>query len=71
MHKTDRVANLTVDELRAIIREEIERATRIAPQVADRTLVTSDLSDFPQDDLGSWPEGITLRREEIYDDDGR
>lgn len=27
--------------------------------------------DFPVDDLGPWPEGLSLRREELYGDDGR
>ena len=27
--------------------------------------------DFPVDDLGPWPEGLSLRREDMYDDDGR
>ena len=31
----------------------------------------SILEGFPTYDLGPWPEGLTLRREEIYGDDGR
>ena len=27
--------------------------------------------DFPAVDMGPWPEGFTVRREEIYDDAGR
>ncbi len=27
--------------------------------------------DFPVDDLGPWPEGLSLRRENMYGDDGR
>ena len=30
-----------------------------------------DLLDFPVDDLGPWPEGLSLRREDLYGDDGR
>lgn len=26
---------------------------------------------FPVDDLGQWPEGLSLRREDMYGDDGR
>lgn len=26
---------------------------------------------FPVDDWGPWPEGLSLRREDLYDDDGR
>jgi hypothetical protein len=27
--------------------------------------------NFPVDDLGPWPEGLSLRREDMYGDDGR
>lgn len=27
--------------------------------------------DFPIDDPGPWPEGLSLRREDMYGDDGR
>jgi hypothetical protein len=27
--------------------------------------------DFPVDDLGPWPEGLSLRREDMYGDEGR
>lgn len=29
------------------------------------------VEDLPKHDLGPWPEGLSLRREDIYDDDGR
>jgi hypothetical protein len=32
---------------------------------------TSKDLDFPVDDLGPWPEGLSLRREDMYGDDGR
>lgn len=31
----------------------------------------SEPLDFPVDDLGPWPEGLSLRREDLYGDDGR
>jgi len=64
----NRVGDLTLDELRAIIREEIERTALAAPT---EDLRNSDLSDFPVDDVGPWPEGLTLHREDMYGDDGR
>ena len=27
--------------------------------------------DFPIDSWGKWPEGLSLRREDMYDDNGR
>jgi hypothetical protein len=31
----------------------------------------SALDDLPSHDLGAWPEGMSLRREDLYGDDGR
>jgi hypothetical protein len=30
-----------------------------------------DIDALPTHDLGPWPEGLSLRREDIYDEDGR
>ena len=30
-----------------------------------------DADDLPTLDLGPWPEGLSLRREDMYGDDGR
>lgn len=30
-----------------------------------------DVNALPTIDLGPWPEGVTLRREDMYGDDGR
>jgi hypothetical protein len=30
-----------------------------------------DPNDLPRHDLGPWPEGLSLRREDMYGDDGR
>ena len=30
-----------------------------------------DVKDLPEHDLGPWPEGLSLRREDMYGDDGR
>jgi hypothetical protein len=27
--------------------------------------------EFPVDDLGPWPDGLSLRKEDMYGDDGR
>jgi hypothetical protein len=36
-----------------------------------KTATDQEPLDFPVDDLGPWPEGLSLRREDIYGDDGR
>ena len=30
-----------------------------------------NIDDLPSHDLGPWPEGLSLRREDMYGDDGR
>jgi len=30
-----------------------------------------DIDALPTHDLGPWPEGLSLRREDMYDEDGR
>lgn len=30
-----------------------------------------DLDSLPSHDMGPWPRGMSLRREDIYDDEGR
>lgn len=32
---------------------------------------SAGLDDFPVLDVGPWPEGLSLRREDVYDDWGR
>lgn len=68
------VADLTVDELVAHLREELQELVRqevrealtqpndaLAPEQGERSLM-----DWEVFDLGPWPEGLTLRREEMY-----
>jgi hypothetical protein len=42
----------------------IEEASTATPRPAP-------LDDFPVIDVGPWPEGLSLRREDMYGDDGR
>jgi len=57
---TDRIAEVEdfVDFLR-------ERAA------ARKSTASKKPLDFPVDDLGLWPEGLSLRRVDMYGDDGR
>ena len=44
----------------------------VIEEQADREQpTTSALDDFPVDHLGAWPEDLSLRREDLYSDDGR
>ncbi len=57
---TERIAE--VEDFVDFLRE------RAAPR---KTSAKKKLVDFPVDDLGPWPEGLSLRREDMYGDDGR
>ncbi|MGI8588890.1 MAG: hypothetical protein ACR2M0_14575 [Chloroflexia bacterium] len=47
-----------------VLDEEPEEAT--PPTAAGPHL----LMDFPADDVGPWPADLSLRREDLYDDEG-
>ena len=36
-----------------------------------KATISSESLNFPVDDLGPWPEGLSLRREDMYGDNGR
>ncbi len=36
-----------------------------------KTVTSKQSLDFPVDDLGPWPDGLSLGREDMYGDDGR
>ena len=56
----DRIAEVEdfVDFLRERVRHRRSTSTRREPLA------------FPVDDLGPWPDSLSLRREELYGDDG-
>lgn len=63
-----RLADLTIEQLRLLIREEIQRVTG---ENYESIYIDSDLSDFPVRSFGSWPENFSDRREDMYGDEGR
>jgi len=51
---------------------EHEITITIAPAPARQSAKKPfNVDDLPIVGLGPWPEGLSLRREDIYDDDGR
>ncbi len=68
------VSQLTVDELRALWREDMrallreERQSKRIATADDTNFRAPSLDDFPVDHFATWPEGMTFRREEMYDD---
>ena len=41
------------------------------PPVRQSPVEPFDVDSLPTRDLGPWPEGLSLRREDMYDEDGR
>jgi hypothetical protein len=50
-----------------------EHQASIAVEILEPPLADTpfDVSELPVHDFGPWPEGLSLRREDIYGDDGR
>jgi hypothetical protein len=71
MVSAERIGDLTLEQLRAIIREEMIGRGLAVPVTPSRALRLADLSDFPVDSYGSWPEDLSLRRQGMYGDDER
>ena len=42
-----------------------------APLARQEPTPPFDVDDLPRRDLGPWPEGLSLSREDLYGDDGR
>ena len=70
---TTRITDLTVDELMEKLRELVREAVREALAEGDPkpNKTKREPLDLPVLDVGPWPEKLSLRREDMYDDDGR
>lgn len=74
---TSHVVQALVEKITSLPAERIAEVEDFVDFLRDRVLrrrsaVTgNEPLDFPVDYLGKWPEGLSLRREDMYDDDGR
>jgi hypothetical protein len=51
---------------------EHEATINVAPDLTrQRPGERFDVEALPTHDLGPWPEGLSVRREDMYDEDGR
>ena len=46
-------------------------AITVASPARQEPTVPFSVDELPRRDLGPWPEGMSLRREDLYGDDGR
>lgn len=68
MTPATRIADLTVAEFSTLMSTLIQNAIQeaLAPQSPPRPSLIRPPLNLPLIDVGAWPEGLTLRREEIY-----
>ena len=59
--------------LRVQLPPDVTPGRRQVAVVIDRPApaMSKKLEDFPTIDVGPWPDGLSLRREDMYGDDGR
>ncbi|BAU57053.1 DUF2281 domain-containing protein [Halorhodospira halochloris] len=64
-----------IEKLRQLPPERILEVENFIDFLRSRTYAgcrkEEKLQDFPVDHIGHWPEYLSLRREDIYGDDGR
>ena len=74
MMMNTRLADLTVEEFLELLRPELRRIAREAVSEAQEQAASPQKRkplNLPVIDVGPWPEGLSLRREDMYGDDGR
>ncbi len=68
-------AQALIEKIQSLPTERIAEVEDFVDFLKQRTpskkAVEHEPLDFPVDDLGPWPEGLSLRREDMYGDDGR
>ena len=71
--KARRLSDLTIDELWELLRDKAEALIleKLGHQPEGSDQLHSDLSDFPVDSYGTWPDDLPEHREDLYGDDQR
>lgn len=70
-----RNAQALIEKIQSLPTERIAEVEDFVDFLKQRTpskkIAGHEPLDFPVDDLGPWPEELSLRREDMYGDDGR
>ena len=73
MHSTqvliEKIQSLPADRIAEV--EDFVDFLRQRARLRKATTTGTESLDFPVDDPGPWPDGLSLRREDMYGDDGR
>lgn len=67
---------ILMEKIQALPVERIAEVEDFVDFLRERTIrrdlkTTKKAFNFPVDNPGPWPENLSLRREDMYDDDGR
>ena len=65
----EKIQSLPVDRIAEV--ENFVDFLQKQPRQQRKGIAKKEPLDFPVDDLGSWPKGLSLRREDMYDNDER
>jgi len=65
----EKIQSLPIDRIAEV--EDFVDFLRQRAGLRKATTTGKESLDFPVDDLGPWPDGLSLRREDMYGDDGR
>lgn len=65
----EKIQSLPVDRIAEV--EDFVDFLKERVKLGKITKTNKQFLDFPVDDLGIWPEGLSLSREDMYGDDGR
>ena len=69
-------AQALVEKIQSLPTDRIAEVEDFVDFLSERTrqrkaaAASKESLDFPVDNLGPWPDGLSLRREEMYGDDG-
>jgi len=69
-------AQVLIEKIQSLPTDQIVEVEDFVDFLRQRTRLSkrathSKSLGFPVDDLGSWPQGLSLRREDMYGDNGR
>lgn len=75
MSTPERRARTLLEKIQSLPAERIAEVEDFVDFLRERVHITkppsSEALDFPVDDLGPWPQDLSMRREDMYGDDER
>ena len=66
-----RSVKILIEKIRSLPIDRLAEVERFVDSRRGPTTAGKKPFDFPVDDSTPWPDGLSLRREDMYGDDGR